>query len=359
MEKSYALYRFPYDSRFTKVSSTGSEPEILRSYADLTCRNGFVFAPFEISEDNPLIVIRPDIVETFELDDMPEAGPLSFVTKDLTAERKAYGTAFNKFHDKLKQGIFQKIVLSRSSEEEATDAVSPETLFRRACSLYPRTFVALVSTPLCGTWLTATPEILLEGRDNHWHTMALAGTMRIEEGSRLSELPDSRLISEMSAKWDEKNIKEQRYVAQYISQALRRFTTTVEESAPHTVRAGNLLHLVSDFNFTFQSDKELGPLIRELHPTPAVCGIPKQETFRFITGNEPHQRGYYSGFAGPLHLNNSTNLFVTLRCMKIEDGRYRLYAGGGLLDDSEEQAEWLETEAKMETMRRCFAIKRT
>jgi isochorismate synthase len=111
-----------------------------------------------------------------------------------------------------------------------------------------------------------------------------------------------------------------------------------------------------------------------LHPTPAVCGLPKQDTYRFILDNEHTPRLYYSGFMGPLTLNPSpftlhhepftmnpspfTSLYVSLRCMQMTANSYRMYAGGGLLKDSIEELEWQETEAKLETMRQCIAIRK-
>jgi len=357
MSKSFALYRFPYENQCTLMFSTHEEPEILFSYSELSGKRGFVFAPFEISDKYPLLLIKPDVVETFGVDDNHCCFTSLFETRDKTTERTLYGSDFKNFHSRLEDETFLKIVLSRCSEETG-EAIDPQLLFRRACSLYPRMFIALVSAPQCGMWLMATPEILLESKDDRWHTMALAGTIRLADETRLQSLSDNDILTEMSEKWDRKNKSEQQYVARYIGETLRRFTDNVDETEPHTVRAGNLFHLVSDFYFTLGLREQLGALISELHPTPAVCGIPKHEAYKFISANESHERGYYSGFAGPLDYDKSTHLYVTLRCMEIEGGKYRLYAGGGLLKDSEEETEWLETEAKMDTMRKCLAIKR-
>ena len=99
-----------------------------------------------------------------------------------------------------------------------------------------------------------------------------------------------------------------------------------------------------------------------LNVMPAVCGIPKEESRDFILRNESLPRLYYSGFSGILNPDGETSLFVTLRCMRMEDvsdenaapRRFTLYAGGGLLKESSCQTEWDETEAKMNTMRQTF-----
>ena len=97
-------------------------------------------------------------------------------------------------------------------------------------------------------------------------------------------------------------------------------------------------------------NKKLGKLLKRLHPTPAVCGLPKEETYRFIRKNEGYDRSYYSGFIGWLNPDEKSNLYVNLRCMNILSDAFVLYAGGGILASSETESEWLETEAKMQTM---------
>ena len=231
-------------------------------------------------------------------------------------------------------------------------------LFQKACELYPRMFISLVYTPQSGMWLMATPEILLEGGGNDWHTIALAGTMKLE-GELLSfDSPPVKGEARLSdIAWTTKNIQEQRYVATYLMECLEHFSSQITEEGPYTARAANLVHLRSDFNFVLEDTRRIGELIRALHPTPAVCGLPKQQTFDFIRRNESQSRRYYSGFSGPFNPEVDTHLFVSLRCMQILDDCYCLYAGGGLLRDSEEDQEWEETEAKLETMRSLLETK--
>lgn len=248
-------------------------------------------------------------------------------------------------------GSFQKLVLSRCHVEPRKDGLSPFDLFVTACSLYPRLFVSLVYTPQTGMWLTATPEILLDGNGQEWRTIALAGTMKMEDKDMTSEGEQMR--------WSAKDIEEQRYVATYIHDCLKTFSDDIREEGPRTVRAANLVHLRSDFTFTLLNNARVGDLLQALQPTPAVCGLPKEQAYRFILEHEHSPRLYYSGFMGPLGLLGQTHLYVSLRCMQIDDQYYRLYAGGGLLRESTESQEWQETEAKLETMKRCIATKKT
>jgi len=353
----FALYRFPYEQQVTLMEQTEGEPLQLLSCADLSDRRGFVVAPFCISSDLPILLIKPDRMETFDdashcrvpdgfRFEASKPGVRSVRTDSLkrpNSSRETYGEDFRAFHLPLRSGRFRKLVLSRCADEGSEPQSDVLSLFRQACELYPRLFVSLTYTAKSGLWLTATPEILLEGSGSKWRTIALAGTMKLE-GEQLNGEGEQVC-------WSTKNIQEQRYVATYIKECLEQFSDEIREEGPRTVRAANLVHLRSDFSFTLYNKVRVGDVLQMLHPTPAVCGLPKQEAFRFIVEHEHSPRQYYSGFMGPI-LPDSTRLYVSLRCMQILSDRFRLYAGGGLLKDSVEEQEWQETEAKLETMRR-------
>ena len=357
----YAIYRLPHETHATLVQQTEGEPAELLSCTELNGKRGFVVAPFEVRNDQPILLIRPDIVKRIPVAELPAIRlPVQkAVTQgnmqptSVAGEKSAmyYSIDFANFHSQLQQGSFRKIVLSRCADEQIENALSPVDLFCRACSLYPRMFISLVHTAKSGCWLQATPEILLEGRDDGtWCTIALAGTMKLE-GEQLQGEGES-------VSWSTKNIQEQRYVATYIAECLEQFTNDFHEEGPYTVRAADLVHLRSDFTFTLPEHGGIGDLLHTLHPTPAVCGLPKRETFRFIIRNEHTPRRYYSGFAGMLDPERETHLYVSLRCMNLEGNCCHLYAGGGLLKDSVLEQEWQETEAKLETMRRCIVAKK-
>lgn len=354
---AYALYRFPYGREYFEVRQDGGDVESLPSFASLDGRSGFVFAPFRITSTSPLLLLRPDTVRRSPLKTGACGAGVSHKAEP-DGGRRAYRRAFARFHASLVSGEFSKLVLSRCAIEEYSETLDPIGLFMRACELYPRMFVAVVSTDVSGTWLMATPETLLERSAVGWHTMALAGTMALGQDDTDASLEARRLRGDIE-EWSQKNVMEQRYVARYISKCLERFTDDVRFTPPYTRRAGMVKHLASDFTFGMPDGADIGRLIGELHPTPAVCGIPKSAALDFITLNEGYDRRYYSGFAGPLDCGGSTRLFVTLRCMNMYGRKACLYAGGGLLPESEENNEWLETEAKMETMRRCLSTKRT
>lgn len=333
-EKIFAYYKLPGQDVYTSVVPE-HEPVSLGSLDELDGREGFVVAPFTADTEHPILLLNDCNASTQPLPAMTDGEPCD---EKLEREGEAkvrlhYGIDFANYHTQLEKGFFRKIVLARTLDLKRIDTASAERLFFRACRLYMNMYVALFSTPQSGTWLIATPETLVEGRQNHWQTMALAGTMSVDE-----------------KQWSDKNREEQLFVTRYIVDCLQHFTRDIETDGPHSLRAVNVQHLQTLVRFTLQSDDHVGSLLQKLHPTPAVCGLPKEDTRRFILEQEAMPRAYYSGFSGPLHPRGETHLYVTLRCMQVLDDRYRLYAGGGLLPESREEEEWHETEAKMRTM---------
>ena len=355
--QAYAIYRLPHEDHATIIRQKAGDPVELNSLTDLNGKKGFVVAPFEVKGDQPVVLIQGE-PERVSLDNkngfldnkngfLDNKNIRNISLRNIKKGADYYKIDFANYHSQLENGNFRKIVLARCADEEMPMGVEKMDLFYKACEMYPRLFIALVETPQTGCWLTATPEILLDGKAQDWRTIALAGTMKLE-GDQLNGEGETLT-------WSTKNIQEQRIVATYITECLEQFTGDFREEGPRTVRAANLVHLRSDFTFKLADNDHIGDVLQALHPTPAVCGLPKREAFNFIVKNEHTPRRYYSGFMGPLNMDD-THLYVSLRCMNIEGNKCHLYAGGGLLKDSTEEQEWQETEAKMETMKRLIYV---
>lgn len=344
--RSFAIWRVPGDETIHfRMQSSGSAC-LLNRIEELNGRNGFVIAPFHISPAHPIVLIQPDC---FTLPDvLPEAehpqqtDRTASSAKDLLSaeeEKNIYADRFAAFTTPLLKGIQDKLVLSRKHVISCEEHFSPGRTFEAAVERYIYSYVYLCHTPQLGTWMGSSPEILLAGKEGQWQTVALAGTQPICNG----RIPQQ---------WDDKNWREQQLVAFYIRRQLGSLGITPEERGPYAIRAGEVSHLKSDFRFQLSDNRTLGNLLSLLHPTPAVCGLPKEEAYRFILEQEGYDRSYYSGFIGELDLEGKTNLYVNLRCMQIEANTCTLFAGGGLLASSVMESEWQETNDKLETMGR-------
>jgi isochorismate synthase len=120
------------------------------------------------------------------------------------------------------------------------------------------------------------------------------------------------------------------------------------------VVAGNLMHLRTDFKVDLKEVDfpTLGSeMLHLLHPTSAICGLPKEPAAAFIKENEGYNRSYYSGYLGPVNSPVGTHLFVNLRCMQLLENQAILYAGAGITGESSPEKEYQETQHKMQTMR--------
>ena len=356
---NFALYRLPWTDEPILVFQKEGEITKIDSLQGLNGKEGFVFAPFCPNTEHPVLLIRGDI-HLHGWNDMmqalselfPSNIPYEPVKDILTAEvntlkstdevrKKQYEEAFNRFIAPLQDGTFEKLVLSRNVSYELADDFSPVEAFVTACNNYPRMMISLCHTSVSGTWIGSTPEIILNGQHPDWQTVALAGTMALQE----EELPTV---------WSSKNQKEQQIVSEYIQKVLKSFKAKATLKGPYTARAGHLIHLKTDFHFKLKNADHLGDLLDALHPTPAVCGLPKKEAYQFILDNEGYDRSYYSGIIGWLNPNDATHLYVNLRCMHITNKTTTLYAGGGILSSSKVDSEWEETQIKMNTMRKCL-----
>lgn len=327
-----AFYRLPYSDVYSRISCEGS-PLVLNSYEELDNLSGFVIAPFLISERTPLVLLPFDgiVCENKTVNTVDMRNDACRVLGE-EEDRMTYSSDFVKFHDAVAEGRFAKLVLSRSKRVTMEKIPDLEDLFLYFCNTYPRAMVMLFSTELTGTWLVASPEILVESQQPGLCTIALAGTMPFCEG-----LPQ----------WSEKNKHEQHIVEKYIEETIAPLSDRVIKYGPRSVRAGSLMHLRTDFRFQPSEGVTIGNIVASLHPTPAVCGMPKSEAREFVLRHESNDRRYYSGFAGPLNMDVGTHLFVSLRCMTIEGNCLTVYAGGGIMPDSNARDEWRETEMKM------------
>ncbi|MDL2265184.1 isochorismate synthase [Parabacteroides sp. OttesenSCG-928-G07] len=333
-KKSFAVFRIPGENVIKLIEQTGHEVNCFDSLSALNENEGFVIVPFQITDEYPVLLIKGKVT-AYTFDEIPdEEYPKIFPQKEVSLD---YRHRFEKFIKPLRDKEFDKLVLSRSSSFDLPGKFSLTDVFLKACKRYIRSYVFLYYTPQTGFWLGSTPEILLSGSGKEWHTVALAGTQPLQQG----KIPEI---------WDEKNRKEQQFVVDYIRTQLANFGIVVEETEAYAIRAGELSHLKSDFRFMLPDNQTLGDLLAVLHPTPAVCGLPKDSAYRFILDNEGYNRRYYSGFIGILNPEEKSDIYVNLRCMQIEEKHLTLYAGGGLLASSVLEDEWMEIEDKMATM---------
>ncbi len=301
---------------------------------------GFVFAPFAEGTTVFIPFDKADVIVTEAPGDNNIVSELPEITIDAAA-KASFEALVSKSVAAIKTGKFDKLVTSRT--ENVAHTTSPFSIYSRLLYTYPNAFRYCFYSPATGMWMGATPEQLLKAEDNTVHTVALAGTQLFD--------PENKAI------WQDKEQQEQQFVTNYILDQLAEFTTTIQQTAPYTFRAGNIVHIKTDISAVLKQGTPLGAVINKLHPTPAVCGLPKAGAKQFLLENEGYNREYYSGFLGELNHDfvtgqPKTDLFVNLRSMKLKSNSAQLFIGCGITADSDPEKEFFETVNKSATMRK-------
>lgn len=344
-EIPFALFRLPGEMEPHMVIGRSEGVTELSDILDISQHEGFVIAPFVVSKETPIVIIHPEdhligwdsIERALNALSLETCGKDKKKTKIEGTSFEEYSRSFNLFHQALEKKRFNKLVLARTAKVDRDNSHSIGEIYMEACNRYSEAFVWLAKSEATGIWFGATPETLIEGNMSKMKTIALAGTERIESNGAHRDWSASRYL-------------EQEIVSEYIRVTLRGVTDSFDELGPTTVTAGKVAHLKTTFNFMLSNGCTIGELLKNLHPTPAVCGIPKDEAINFIKENESINRRYYSGYAGYISKNLCSNLFVNLRSMEILPNSLILYAGGGILSSSDVDSEWLETEDKLQTI---------
>ena len=328
----FAAYRLPNEEDFFIVLQNSKKMNPF----DESCykKRGFVIFPFDKSKNIPVFIHADKVFKNIDF-----SFKTSIIHKNDNIVKQDYIEKVNEFITAIKSG-YRKIVLSRT-KSITNNNVDIYRLFRALDKKYKEAFVFLVNHPGVGTWIGATPETLLSTKNQIIRTMALAGTQFVGN-------PDDTL-------WEKKEIEEQKAVMDFIEKILRDNHITFVSEGPYTKIAArndkkSLVHLATDY--TFQPPKSIFKLISQLHPTPAVSGFPKKESIDFINKNEGYDREYYTGYLGPINIDeqDKIDLFVNLRSMKVFKNSFLLFLGGGLNSQSIPEKEWEETQNKAKTL---------
>lgn len=298
---------------------------------------GFVIAPF--LPHSPMIFIPADR----ECESYTFSDALRLNGRGLCAPFPEASTTPDQLADEVetikaleRDGRLTKAVAARCLLQNAP--VDINVLFDSLCRNYPDAFVYLFSTPESGTWIGATPEVLLENNGKELHTMALAGTHRDND----------------SDSWDAKNRREHDVVTKYIMDCFTDFGLTPFADKPVTKMAGPVEHLMTRISVPASDTLDVLQLIDILAPTPALCGMPRELAAETIAQQEHFERSFFGGYCGPWNGYDSFSLFVTLRCAHIAPDRAVLYAGAGIMPESDPASEWAEIDRKLSTLTSLF-----
>lgn len=337
MATSFALYKLPNQTQLYYLESRAKESYNIEFIKELKSPH-FVIAPFQVDSKTPVFALPAKDVQIFNEEalmeyDFPFEERKAFGVNE--TPRKEHISKASILRCKMENESYHKIVLSRVKKVKRGNK-SLQQIYLDLTKNYPSAFVYLLQLPNGQLWCGATPETLAQYEEGHFKTMALAGTQTL----------NSQQIQEVQ--WQEKELDEQQWVQDDIEMRFKKNKISFSKSEPHTIQAGHLAHIKTDYAAKCSS-KKATQILADLHPTPAVCGTPTEETKKEIVHVESHKRQYYAGYLG-LFAPQNFELFVNLRCMLIDKGNFHLFVGGGLTKDSDPELEWEETEEKAQTL---------
>jgi isochorismate synthase len=252
-------------------------------------------------------------------------------------------------------GALQKIVLSRSIKVFASREFSIAELMSR---LARDESITVFATPLRqpemgGAMLVgATPELLVEKRGNHIASHPLAGSAKRHK----DEAEDRRSADSL---WNsDKDRREHAMVVESIMDLLTPYCTELSAPDGMALRAtASMWHLGTRIVGRLKdSSAPSEHFVSLLHPTPAVCGVPRMAAHSKISELETYDRGFYAGAVGWCDSAGDGRWYVSIRCAEVEGSNARLYAGAGVVPGSTPQGEVAETAAKFRAMLDAFGI---
>jgi len=352
-KRPFALFSKPESQPITAYIQNNTDSHIINDYSE----SGFVFAPFDSENDSYYIPLDSSTIiklKQLDFEVVPETSPIHSI--ETTADHL---NLVSRAIDEINATELEKVVLSREFKFNLEQS-NPLEIFKKLAQNYPSAFTYCWFHPQTGFWLGASPENLLTLEGKSVSTMSVAGTQILKSSEKVE--------------WDSKNLDEHAFVTDYLVEVLSDYLEPIKTSGPHTLKAGELLHLQTHVTGRLKSTHQsLKQLLRAIHPTPAVCGTPRTKALEFIKSNESYNREFYAGFFGELNIpikptfrnskrnienrayqtvRNATQLAVNLRCMQLKDTLAILYSGGGITKNSDPQIECMETENKIQTIKK-------
>ena len=263
---------------------------------------------------------------------LAEARPAPRVPESLTfgqgsMSRTQWRDSVRSMAARLREGAADKAVMARDMTIRCPHGFDERFLLERLSDLYPSTWRFCVDS-LVG----ASPEMLIAAACGTASSRVLAGTCKPGEGQALAS--------------SAKDLREHELASESVSSILERLCLDVRTQGPFLLALPNVVHLATDIHARLGA-AHLLDLVAALHPTAAVCGTPRDAAMRLIEELEDTERGRYSGPVGWVDTAGNGEFAIALRCGLASGTRLRLFAGAGIMPDSDPDLELTETEAKM------------
>ncbi len=314
--------------------------------------------PFDVSQPASLFI--PDSWQSFNRADLQQALPAP--QSDLPAVRRRTAVPDHAVFTRMvadavatiQRGDPDKVVLSRLMDIVTEQPVDTAALMQRVIAQNPNSYHFHLPLAEGGALVGASPELMLRKQGRDFSSCPLAGSARRHHDDVSADRAAGNTLMD-SAK--------DRHEHQLVTDAMRstlqpRSRLLSVPTVPSLITTATLWHLATQIDGEVQDERENAlSLAALLHPTPALSGFPHARAQQLIQQLEPFDRQLFGGIVGWCDSEGNGEWVVTIRCGTVNGTRVRLFAGAGIVADSQPESEWRETGVKLDTMLRAFGLR--
>jgi len=270
------------------------------------------------------------------------------VLNDSAEEKSNWDKLINKAKDILKNNQSEKLVLSRQKIFSLSNQPDWNFIFEKLERKFPECYLFL-SKSKDSYFFGVSPEKFISVNNGKIEVEAVAGS-----APRSKQKPED-MSYENGLLVSTKNLKEHKYVSEFIINVLKEYSTNISSSDKQEIKKlDNIQHLITKVSAELKVKDKLFELIEALYPTPAVCGVPKNDAIEYIRQIENYDRGLYSGLIGWLDFEGNCDFSVTIRSALAKGKEITAYAGAGIVEDSNPDEEFIETQLKLKPILMLF-----
>lgn len=260
--------------------------------------------------------------------------------------------AVEKVIDRIRKGDFAKVVLAREERFTFAGRLEASSVLERLREQQPTSYLfAFEQNGSC--FIGASPEQLVKKEGDICYSTCLAGSIRRGKTIREDEELGHWLLQ------DEKNLQEHQFVVEMIKEAMAEACENVHiPTKPQLLKMRDIQHLYTPVVGENRRNVSLVSLVERLHPTPALGGTPREKALATIRALEPLDRGWYAAPIGWLDALGNGEFAVAIRSGLLQGNEASLFAGCGVVGDSDPLSEYEETKVKLKPMLSALGVKR-
>ncbi|WP_123534160.1 isochorismate synthase [Halosimplex salinum] len=274
------------------------------------------------------------------LEPVPHDGGPGIERRSYTPDDAGWRRQVEAAVERIERGTLRKVVLAQSLTVDLRSDLSVPAVYDRLTETYPDCFRFIVAPEGGGRFFGATPERLVSRDGRTVRTEALAGST----GRGDTPEEDEWLASELQE--SQKDSHEHELVVEAIKAQLDPFATSISTGDRTVRRLATVQHLQTPVTADLAEDDHVLSLVEALHPTPAVGGLPPDEALETITETETFERGWYASPVGWFDAEGNGTFAVAIRSAVATDRQATLFAGNGIVGDSDPDREWDEVQLK-------------